>query len=180
MRRIAMMAIILAFAAAGCAGTEATGPPEINYGRDICIECGMVIEEARFAAAYRLADGTEKMFDDVGGLIIHGREAGDLDGSTIWVHDFETEDWVEAPQAFYVPTIAVASPMGHGILSFADEERATRFANDLGGEVLHWEVVVDLPVVEGLVGQHHMSEMDEPDSHDMNDMSDDDTTEDDG
>lgn len=180
MRKIVMMVVTLAVVGAGCGSDEASGPPEIIYGRDICIECGMIIDEARFAAAYRSADGTEKKFDDVGGLIIHGREKGDLDGATIWVHDFETEDWVEAPQAFYVPTIAVASPMGHGILSFADEERAKRFANDLGGEVLRWDVVVELPVVEGLVGPHHMSEMDEPDSHDMSDMSDDETNEDDG
>ncbi len=175
-----MIVVVLAVVGAGCGSSEATGPPEINYGRDVCIECGMIIDEARFAASYRMADGTEKKFDDVGGLIIHGREAGDLHGATIWVHDFETEDWVEAPQAFYVPTIAVASPMGHGILSFANEERATRFANDLGGEVLRWDVVVNLPVVEGLVGDHHMSEMDDPDSHEMSDMSDDATNEDDG
>jgi copper chaperone NosL len=173
MKQIVMMVVALAVVGAACGSDEAAGPPEINYGRDICIECGMVIEEARFAAAYRLADGTEKTFDDVGGLIIHGREAGDLDGATIWVHDFETEDWVEAPQAFYVPTIAVASPMGHGILSFADEERATKFANDLGGEVLGWEIVVNLPVVEGLVGDHHMSE-DDMGEHDMDGMEDDD------
>jgi copper chaperone NosL len=173
MRWIVMMVVALAVVGAGCGSSEATGPPEIIYGRDICIECGMIIDEARFAAAYRSADGTEKAFDDVGGLIIHGREAGDLDGATIWVHDFETEDWVEAPQAFYVPTIAVASPMGHGILSFADEERATKFANDLGGEVLGWEIVVNLPVVEGLVGDHHMSENDMGE-HDMDGMEDDD------
>jgi len=162
------MLIVLAMAltAAGCAAAEATGPPEINYGRDICIECGMIIDEARFAAAYRLPDGTEKIFDDVGGLIIQSRETGAVDSASIWVHDFETEEWIEAEAAFYVPTMAVPSPMGHGILSFADEERAMRFAHDLGGEVLRWEVVIDLPVVEGLVGHHHM------DSHDMESMDD--------
>jgi len=160
MKRI-LIVLAVALTAAGCSAAEATGPPEINYGRGICIECGMVIDEARFAAAYRLPDGTEKIFDDVGGLIIQGRETGDVDNASIWVHDFETEEWIEAEATFYVPTMAVASPMGHGILSFADEERASRFANDLGGEVLRWEVVSDLPVVEGLVGHHHM------DSHDM-------------
>lgn len=157
-----MAVVTLAVAAAGCGAAEASGPPEINYGRDICIECGMVTDDARFAASYRLSDGTEKKFDDLGGLIIHGREAGELDGATVWVHDFETEGWVEAPDAYFVPTIAVTSPMGHGILSFADQERAMRIANDLGGEVLRWEAVVDLPVVEGLVGHHHIDEdMDE-------------------
>jgi copper chaperone NosL len=168
MRKILMIVVALAVIGAGCGSDEAAGPPSINYGRDICIECGMIIEEARFAAAYQLADGTEKIFDDLGGLIIHSRKAGDLDDATVWVHDFETEEWVEAPAAFYVPTIAVTSPMGHGILAFADEERALRIAGDLGGEVLGWEIVVNLPVVEGLVGQHHTNE------NDMDGMEDDD------
>ena len=168
-----IVVMVVALAAAACSTAEATGPPEINYGRDICIECGMVIDEARFAAAYRLADGSENVFDDVGGLIIHGRETGDLAAASVWVHDFETEEWVEARDAFYVPTIAVASPMAHGILSFSDEERAMRFAEDLGGEVLGWEVVVDLPVVEGLVGHHHMDD-DDMNDHYMDSMDNDD------
>jgi copper chaperone NosL len=100
---------------------------------------------------------------------VHGRETGNLDGASVWVHDFETEEWVEAAHAFYVPTIAVTSPMGHGILSFADRERATRFAGDLEGEVLGWEVVIDLPVMEGLVGHHHMTDIDQHDMDTMND-----------
>jgi copper chaperone NosL len=166
---MAMLAVAVAVAGAGCATADATQPPDISYGRDICIECGMVIDEARFAAAYRLPDGTEKIFDDLGGLIVHGRETGNLDGASVWVHDFETEEWVEAAHAFYVPTIAVTSPMGHGILSFADRERATRFAGDLEGEVLGWEVVIDLPVMEGLVGHHHTTDIDQHDMDTMND-----------
>lgn len=151
-RRLRIGLIALALFASACGGAAATGPPEINYGRDICIECNMIISEARFASAYRLADGTEKAFDDVGGMVIHGRDSGELDDATAWVHDFETEEWVEATVAFYVPTRAVASPMGHGILAFADQARAEAFAGDLDGEVIDWTTVLALPVVDGLVG----------------------------
>lgn len=170
MRRIAMLVVAVAVLSTACAAAETTGPPDINYGRDICIECGMTIDNARFAAGYRQTDGTEKKFDDLGGLIIHARETGDLDDATVWVHDFETEEWIEAPGAFFVPTLAITSPMGHGILAFADKEWATQVAKDLGGDVLAWEVVVDLPVVEGLVGHHHMSD-DEMREHEMGGMS---------
>lgn len=156
MTRLVIPVVAIALVAAACASSEATGPPEINYGRDICIECGMVIEEARFAAAYRLDDGTEKTFDDLGGLIIHGRKANELDGTAVWVHDFETEEWVEATVAFFVPTSAITSPMGYGILAFADGARAVRFADDLGGEVLTWQAVSDLPIVEGPMGSQDM------------------------
>jgi copper chaperone NosL len=161
-----LLAVAFALVAIGCSAAAATGPPQVKYGRDICIECGMVIEDERFAAGYRLDDGTEKTFDDLGGLIIHGREAGELMAATVWVHDFETREWTEAAQAFYVPTLGIDSPMGHGILAFSERDRAERFASDLGGEVIEWEVVVELPVMDGLVGDHHMDDSNHDGNHD--------------
>ncbi len=148
-------ALALALLLGGCAGASATAVPEIELGRDICMECGMAIDEMRFAAVYRLGDGTERLFDDLGDLILHGRAAGELDDARIWVADFETEAWVAASEAFYVPTTGVTSPMGHGLLAFGDEGRAVATADLLGGAVVTWDVVRDLPVVDGRVGHHH-------------------------
>ena len=39
--------------------------------------------------------------------------------------------------------------------------RAMKTAMDLGGEVIEWDVVVGLPVMDGLVGHHHAEEEDE-------------------
>jgi copper chaperone NosL len=158
MARLAALLTILALSTAACAGADASGPPEINLGREICIQCGMIIDDPRFAASYRLDDGTEKVFDDLGGLIIHGRESGDLIHAVVWVSDFEDEVLIDADGAFYVPTLGVASPMGHGILAFSDKSRAEEFAVDLGGEVMVWDQIIDLPVVDGLVGDHHADE----------------------
>jgi len=156
-RAISMLVCALALLAAACGAASAgpTGPPGISYGRDICIECGMSIDDVRFAAAYRLDDGTEKGFDDVGGLVVHDRKFGGLAGATVWVHDFETEHWILAVEAYFLPTRGVASPMGHGILAFADEGRATRAAADLGSDVIRWDVVQQLPIIDGRVGHHH-------------------------
>lgn len=45
--------------------------------------------------------------------------------------------------------------MGHGILAFSTRERAEAFATDVGGEVITWEAVIELPVEDGLLGDHH-------------------------
>lgn len=158
--------ILVGLLLAACGSGDASGPPDINYGRDICTECGMIISEARFAAAYTLADGTQKMFDDVGDLLIHQRQTGDsLDPEKTWVHDFETEEWVSVDVAYFVPTLSVATPMGHSILSFSDSDRANAFAADVGGEVIDWSTVMELPDVDGLIGDHHMdTEMDDTDT----------------
>jgi nitrous oxide reductase accessory protein NosL len=115
----------------------------------------MIVDDPRFAAAYRLDDGTEKIFDDLGGLIVKGRERGDLSEADVWVSDFDDEALIEAKTAYFVPTLGVVSPMGHGILAFSDRSRAEATATDLDGEVIRWDAVVDLPVIDGLVGDHH-------------------------
>lgn len=153
--RLALM-LVVGLLVAACGSAETSGPPVINYGRDVCTQCGMIINEARFASAYELPDGTQKLFDDLGGMIAHQRQAGDtLDPRKTWVHDFETEEWVTADAAYFVPTLAVTTPMGHGILAFSDSERAHTFAAEVDGEVIDWATVMALPQVDGLVGDHH-------------------------
>lgn len=151
---IALLAMTL-----GACGNAATawGPPDIKYGRDICVQCGMIITEARFAAAYRLDDGTEKTFDDLGGLLLSQRSTDvALNPEHTWVHDFETEEWVVVTSAYFVATLSVSTPMGHSILAFIHEERAAAFASDVGGEVLRWNAVFAMPERNGVVGSHHM------------------------
>ncbi len=153
--RLPAVLVMAGFVLSACASGEVGGPPEINYGRDICIECGMIVDDPRLAAAFHLDDGTEKVFDDLGGLIVNGRESGELSEADVWVSDFDNEVLIEANSAYFVPTLGVASPMGHGILAFSDLSRAEATATDLGGEVIRWGAVVDLPVIDGLVGDHH-------------------------
>jgi copper chaperone NosL len=155
---ILALAGLLGLTLAACGGTaDADAPPDIRYGRDICIQCGMIINEEKFAAAYTLDDGTERIFDDLGGLLLHQRATDDMvDPEHTWVHDFETAEWVEVADAFFVATLAVNTPMGHSVLAFNDEDAAVAFASDVDGEVIRWDVVFVMPERDGLVGDHHM------------------------
>ncbi|HHC09133.1 MAG TPA: hypothetical protein ENK55_10525 [Actinobacteria bacterium] len=142
---VALLAVVVA--ACGGPGSDA-GPPEIHYGRDLCVQCGMIVSEPRFAAAYRLPDGTERIFDDLGGLLIYGHEHGELDEAEVWVHDVETEAWVRASDAWFVATAARPTPMGYGILAFSDRERAETFAAEVDAPVLTWEELRTIPADE--------------------------------
>jgi nitrous oxide reductase accessory protein NosL len=62
---------------------------------------------------------------------------------------------VEAAAAFYVPTRSVVTPMAHGIVAFSDHSRAMEFAAGVDGEVVDWETVLRLPIIDGLIGHHH-------------------------
>jgi nitrous oxide reductase accessory protein NosL len=157
--RFSLLGLVLALAvvAGACAAAEAAGPPDIKYGRDICIQCGMIVSEEKFAAAYTTPDGEKLAFDDTGDLLVYQRSTGhSIDPIEAWVHDFETEEWITVADAFFVPTQSVTTPMGHGLISFSDEARAMAFAADVDGEVILWDVVLELPAMDGLVGHHHM------------------------
>ena len=115
-------------------------PPDIVYGEDVCERCSMIINEARYAAAYVTEDGQAHLFDDIGGMMAHDEEAaGDV--VVFWVHDFDTEEWLKADQAYYVKGDHI-TPMGFGIVAFAEHMRAETWAAEHGGVVMTFD---DLP-----------------------------------
>ena len=147
--------------AAGCSTqAQADAPPEISYGRDICIECNMIISEPRFAASYRLDNGETKTFDGIGELVKHAHRMGEVPAIEFaWVHDFNTKDWILANEASYVAGREVVTPMGHGIVAFATASAAMDFAGDVGGTLMTWQEVLSLEAAEnGLIGDHHQGD----------------------
>jgi len=141
---IAMMLL-----ATGCGQSPDTGmPPEIRYGQDLCEECGMIITEPRFAAAYYTEEGTAHIFDDIGGMcMFHLQHQENV--ASFWVHDYETEVWIEAEQAHFVQSSELYTPMAFGVVAFSDLEQAAGLAKETGGMVLtfdqllaHYETLV--------------------------------------
>lgn len=136
---------VLAVAVASCGGGgSSSGPPSISYGRDTCADCHMIIEDARFAAAYRTAGGETRLFDDPADLFRYGIRTNELDGAQAWVHDHDTEEWVEADKAWYVRSREIDSPMAGGLAAFAARQSAEAYAPDVSGQLLQWNDVLGL------------------------------------
>ena len=115
-------------------GPDLDEPPDIRYGEDSCDRCLMIINEARFAAAYVTEAGQTRRFDDIGGMVAYTDEISE-DGAVFWVHDFDTEEWLKAEEAFYVES-QQQTPMGFGIIAFADQQRAEQWAMENDGVIL--------------------------------------------
>ena len=166
MSRLPTVAVLLlAIIAAGCStAADADGPPEISYGRDICVECNMIISEPRFAASYRLDDGETKSFDGIGELVKHGQRTGELVRIAFaWVHDFNTEEWLLIDEAHFVAGAKIVTPMGHGVVAFSTAAAADQFAADMDGTVMRWPELSTLQVTEeGLLGHRHEPTGDDP------------------
>lgn len=124
----------------GCGGgTSANAPPAIAYGETPCARCGMIISEARHAAGLAAKDAI-LTFDDTGEMIATVQERGSS-SSRVWVHDFATATWIDGVTAFYVASPRAATPMGSGVVAFADRSQADAHAAANGGAVMTYREI---------------------------------------
>ncbi|MFN3975131.1 MAG: nitrous oxide reductase accessory protein NosL [Dehalococcoidia bacterium] len=136
-----VLALGLVAAAPGLAscGRKSAGapkPPPIRYGRSVCAYCGMIINEARYAAGAVLEGGSSRLFDDIGDMFLYFRAHPEERPLALFVHDYATEQWIRAETAYYVVSPQILSPMGHGIAAFAQRPQAEAFAQEKQGRVL--------------------------------------------
>ncbi len=121
----------------GCGRSERDGPPTIRYGIDACAHCGMIISDARYAAAtIALVDGEQRalLFDDIGDQLDYAADHAEIKPIRRYVHDHQTRDWVSADAAQYVHAPSLHTPMGSGIAAFASAASAHTFADAHTGD----------------------------------------------
>ena len=146
MTRRSVLALLLAsLPALACRQQGAPTPPPIRYGRDVCADCGMIVSDPRFAAAAAPANGDPVVFDDIGCLLRY-QEKRQPQWVAVWVHDYETEAWLEAQAAQYLVSPAIRSPMGYGIAAFSSPDAARARQTTLGGELLDWNALSARPI----------------------------------
>ena len=128
----------------GCgeSATRADAPPEINYGRDVCARCGMIISEERYAAGLVAQDGTATVFDDSGELVAFVQVEG-LQQRRVWVHDYDTKRWIDGEKAFFVVDATAQTPMGTGVVTFEQQAAAATYAAANQGRVLTWAEMLE-------------------------------------
>lgn len=116
-------------------------PPNIAYGRDQCDACGMIISEAKFAAATVTAEGKTFKFDDVGEMFTYHAKHTELQVRVWFVHDYNSQNWIPGSSAFYVMSKDIKSPMGTGVAAFADKNVAETFAARFNTKVMSFDEV---------------------------------------
>ena len=122
-------------------------PEPINYGKDECEHCRMMITDDKYGAEIVTDKGKVFKFDSIECLIELALEkniAGDA-GQSFLVTDFSTpEKLIDAKTAFYVHNDNFRSPMGLNVSAFESKSNLTSFINDNGGKKLSWVDVIEL------------------------------------
>jgi copper chaperone NosL len=138
LRNVFVLLFLSALFLAGCSSAgDGDGPPEIRYGVDVCDHCNMIINEPRFAAAYFSEAGETRRFDDIGEMFLYAEEQGEAVRS-YWVHDFHSEEWLEASRATFAYNPDLITPMGWGIAAFATEGDAHAYHDERGATILSY------------------------------------------
>ena len=114
-------------------------PPEIIFGQDVCTRCGMMIGEARFAASVQLSSGEYLKFDDAGEMFAYHTEHPDLQVAHWWVHDYLSEEWIDAESSYFVKSDSLQTPMGTGVVCFATKQNAETFSAENGGTIYNFD-----------------------------------------
>ena len=144
-------AVVLAVVLAGTRIGD--GPEAIVHGRDTCARCRMIIGRPGYAGELRDRHGALRKYDDVGCLLqAMLAEHGEIPGS--WVEDNATGSLVPLIGATFVRVPAEQTPMGHGIVAFAGEEAARRFAAEHAGRIVALEALVRDPALTARASSH--------------------------
>jgi copper chaperone NosL len=119
-----------AVAAKGLGDTPAqvSAYPAIRYGEETCSFCGMSIDDARFASAWRVPSGPERHFDDIGCMVSAFHRDRPADGVQFYVHDYQAETWLDATSAHFVVSRSIKTPMAYGVAARATAADADALA----------------------------------------------------
>ena len=148
MIRLMLIGLFVLAALSGCSRNEGTAPPIVHYGEDVCALCAMIVSDERFAAAIVAPGDGERfvaLYDDIGDMLVH-EEAMAKVGAVMWVHDFDTSEWIKAQEAFYCAQSDLVTPMASGIAAFATRDAAQRVATEYSGSVADYTALLQITV----------------------------------
>lgn len=127
-----------------CDGSPMSGPPDMRLGRHECSACGMLVSEDRFSTAQLVDDAGRRdylFYDDIGCMLDAEHEGCTPQILERYVHDFGTRAWVRAQDATFVfaHPKSLHTPMGSGMVAFAERTDAQHAAAPLDARVMTFE-----------------------------------------
>lgn len=161
-RTITLFIILHLALLAACGGPTITPdtPPEILYGEDVCDQCNMIINDERFAAGLVVelepSVYEHRIFDDIGDLLMYEKEhGGELTIAAYYVHDYNSKEWIDGENAYYISSQDLFTPMGFGLAAAAQELEANALAKEWNGTVLTFAELYE-QFIENAAAAEHM------------------------
>lgn len=120
-----------------CVPAGPSPPAELDTTNDQCRFCRMAVSDPRFSAQITAPSEEPLFFDDIGCLKAYLERGPSLSvGATAYVADHRTKEWILAGSALYVRNPSVETPMGSGLLAYADASSRDADPEAIGGAPL--------------------------------------------
>jgi copper chaperone NosL len=134
-KRLCAALLLGALWLAGC-GKPKFEPVEIA-AEDMCAFCKMAISEKPYAAEFLNRDGDVFKFDEIGCLANQLKTRQNRrDIAAFFVVDYDSREWVNAEQAYFVRSEEFKTPMSGRIVAFKDRSKADEAAAKYHGNLL--------------------------------------------
>jgi len=95
-------------------------PLEIKIGKYQDSDCGMVIEDLKYASQVISPSGKTYFFHDHGGFVHWLEDKSFKENAIIWVMSVDTKKWIKAKDAYY--SINDITPMGYGFGAYEKDK----------------------------------------------------------
>lgn len=136
-RSVAMLIPFLSLLFLSCINDK---PQPVRLNQDECEECRMTIVDAKFDTQIITEQGRCIKFDDLSCLIRYTKENKSLKIKKIYVSNYlKEEQFIEAPNAFFIKGGEVKSPMNANIAAFESLKDAESAAKQLNAEIVSWQ-----------------------------------------
>lgn len=136
--------IVISLVLVGCS-SQTYNAVQINLGKDSCYTCHMGVADEMAASQALLEDGTPRIFDDIGCLVVYLKETKDK-VKVSYVHDQKSKNWIEFAQASFVHEMNIETPMNYGLIAFSKKEDADQYQKEHGGEVMSSQELLEMDV----------------------------------
>jgi copper chaperone NosL len=124
-----------------------SSPEPINYGKDECEHCRMMITDNKYGAEVVTGKGKVYKFDSIECLVGYSLEIniiGDNEQAFLVTNFSKPENLIDARSAFYIHNDNFRSPMGLNVSAFENKSEMKAFLLKDGSKKLSWFDVIEM------------------------------------
>jgi copper chaperone NosL len=119
------------------------GPEAINYNKDECAHCLMIITDPKFGSELVTEKGKIYKFDSIECLADYISIEREFNAETLWISDYANPNTlIDAKTAFFIVSPKMESPMSMNIGGFKNKSDMEKVFSEMKGQKMNWESIL--------------------------------------
>lgn len=119
-------------------------PQPINYNKDECAHCLMIISDPKFGSELITDKGKIYKFDSIECLAEYILIEREFKYETLWITDYSNpHHLIDAKTAYYIVSPKMESPMSMNIGGFETQSAMENVFSEMGGQKMNWNDILN-------------------------------------